>query len=343
MRERRTTRTPRALLSRAGASVAGIEATDPSPRECSAMAATRPAPGSADPGAPSAGQAGPPPHDGAVRRVRRFAWLAARHPVLREAYAIHLGYRGAGGGLIASGLSYSALFALIPTLALVAVGLFLFVDDPTLREDAIRVTVDAFPALKDVAAPAIDGAIRHAALGSFVALIGFAWAASGLYLNLTRAMELFFPGERVSGALARALGVVLVVMVIVGVLAAVFVAGFVSVAARALALDLEGLLAIANPLLTLALSAALTYGIYRLLPAAPPSAAAARLPAVLVGVAIGLLTLGYGLLSPWLVSGYQAFGVMASVFVALVWLRLVFIAIVYGAAMARHRDGAARA
>jgi hypothetical protein len=46
----------------------------------------------------------------------------------------------------------------------------------------------------------------------------------------------------------------------------------------------------------------------------------------------------YGLISPWLVSGYQAFGVMASVFVALVWLRVVFLAMVYGAAMTRYRD-----
>ena len=49
------------------------------------------------------------------------------------------------------------------------------------------------------------------------------------------------------------------------------------------------------------------------------------------------MTLFYGLLSPWLVSSFAAFGVMASVFVALVWLRIVFLAMAYGAAMASHR------
>ncbi len=62
------------------------------------------------------------------------------------------------------------------------------------------------------------------------------------------------------------------------------------------------------------------------------------MPAVLVGLAVGLLTLLYGLISPWLVSSFQALGAMASVFVALLWLRLVFMAILLGAAMARYRD-----
>jgi uncharacterized BrkB/YihY/UPF0761 family membrane protein len=263
-----------------------------------------------------------------------------RNTIVRQALGSHLVYRAAGGGLIASGLSYSAMFALIPTLALVAVGLFVLVDDATLRADAIKLAVGAFPALQDVAAPAIDGAIKHAAVGSVVALVGFAWAASGLYLNLTRAMELFFPGERVSGAVARVIGVILVVLIIVGVLLAVIVAGAVSVIADALAVDMEGLLAVVNPVLTLALTSGLTYGVYRVMPSAPPTPGSAWLPALLVGVAIGLLTLFYGILSPWLVSGFQVFGVMASVFVALVWLRLVFIAMTYGAAMARYRDQA---
>jgi len=50
------------------------------------------------------------------------------------------------------------------------------------------------------------------------------------------------------------------------------------------------------------------------------------------------MTLFYSFISPWLVSGFQAFGVMASVFVALIWLRVVFLAMIYGAAMARYRD-----
>ena len=175
-------------------------------------------------------------------------------------------------------------------------------------------------------------------MGGIIALIGFAWGASGLYLNLTRAMERFFPGERVSGALARVLGVLLVVLIIVGVLAAVIMAGVVTVIAEALKLDVEWILRVATVAATLALASGIVYAIYRVIPANPPEAWSARLPALLVGIAIALMTLLYSVLSPWLVSGFQMFGVAATVFVALVWLRVVFLAMVYGAAMARYRD-----
>ena len=269
---------------------------------------------------------------------RRLEKVAERYRILRAVLGTHAVYRDAGGALIASGLSYAALFALIPTLALVVAGVVFLVDDPELRADALEFVRSAVPALEDVARPAIDGAVRSAAIGSVIALVGFAWAASGLYLNLTRAMERFFPGERVSGALARVAGVILVVLVIVGVLAAVVVAGALSVVAQALGVDAEWLLALVSSVLTVALAAGITFGIYRVLPASPPSAVSARMPALLVGTAIGLMTLFYGLISPWLVSGFEMFGVMASVFVALVWLRVVFMAMIYGAAFARYRD-----
>ncbi len=133
------------------------------------------------------------------------------------------------------------------------------------------------------------------------------------------------------------------VLIIVGVLAAVFVAGVVTVVARALQLDSEWILTVASPMATLAIASGIVYGIYRGIPANPPTSHSARLPAIMVGVAIAAMTLLYGVISPWLVSGFQAFGVMASVFVALVWLRVVFLAMVHGAAMARYRDFVAAA
>ena len=222
-------------------------------------------------------------------------------------------------------------------------GLYILFDDPSARAQAIDAVNAAFPALEGLTSQAVEGARDVAAVGSIIAIIGFGWAASGLYLSLTRAMERFFPGERVSGALARVVGVLLVLLVIVGVVAAVFVAGVVTVVADALEFDAEWLLAILGGTVTLALATGLTYGIYRVMPSAPPAPGSARLPALLVGTAIGLMTLLYGLISPWLVSGFEAFGVAAAVFVALVWLRLGFMAMMYGAALASYRDHVALA
>lgn len=260
-------------------------------------------------------------------------------PLVRTALAVHTAYRDAGGTLIAGGLAYATLFALGPTLALVVGGLYLLIDDPEIRARAIELMADALPALEGIVGPSIEGATRSAAVSSIVAIGLVAWTASGLYLALTRAMERFFPGERTSSLVARAAGVVLVLVLIVGVLAAVLVAGLVTAMAQALRIDAEIAVAVVGAIATLAVATGLVYGIYRFIPAKPPSPGAARLPAALVGLAIGLMTLLYGVVSPWLVASYAAFGVLASVFVALLWLRITFIALVYGAAMARHRDG----
>ena len=124
---------------------------------------------------------------------------------------------------------------------------------------------------------------------------------------------------------------------------AVLVAGVVTVVARALELDSEWVLAVGGAVATFVVAGVIVYAIYRVIPSNPPSAPSARLPAALVGIAIALMTLLYGLLSPWLVSAFEAFGVAASLFVALLWLRLVFLAMVYGAAMARYGDYVAAA
>jgi uncharacterized BrkB/YihY/UPF0761 family membrane protein len=110
------------------------------------------------------------------------------------------------------------------------------------------------------------------------------------------------------------------------------------VVAEALQLDVEWVLAAGGALAALIVAGLIVYAVYRVIPSNPPSARSARLPAALVGMAVAGMTLLYSLLSPWLVSSFQAFGVAASIFAALLWLRLVFLAMVYGAAMARYRD-----
>jgi len=276
--------------------------------------------------------------EGTGRIKRMLLGYVLQVPLLEQAYGIHVIYRDVGGGLIVGGLAYGALFALIPSLVLVVAALSWLIDDPVLRADAIRLVGDAFPALADVADPALEGASQVAAVGSIVAIATFAWAASGLYVSLTRAMERFFPGARVGTVLARVSGVAVVILMVVGVLAGVLVGGVVSVVARSLGLDETWLLGLLGGLSALAVGTAIAYAVYRVIPADPPTARAAIVPALLVGIAIGSMTLLYSVISPWLVSGYQMYGVMASVFVALIWLRVVFLAMVYGAAMTRYRD-----
>lgn len=258
--------------------------------------------------------------------------------VVRRGVGIYAIHRAAGGNLIASGLSYATLFALLPTLALVVTGLTLLVRDPSIRADAIELMISAFPAFKDIAESAVDSAVTYAGFGSLIAIIGLGWAASGLYLNLTRGMERFFPGKRVSGVIARVLGVLLVVLIIAGVLMAVVASAMLSAITGALGIEADWIFGGAGAVVTLIVVSGVIYGIYRFMPAEPPVPASARLPALLVGLAVGVMTLSYEFLASWLTSDYHVYGLMASMFVALLWLRLIFIALTYGAAMARYRD-----
>ena len=77
----------------------------------------------------------------------------------------------------------------------------------------------------------------------------------------------------------------------------------------------------------------------------PPDGASLRqafLPALLVGVVIGLFTSLFGWLAPLLVREWLTLGVVGSVFIALIWFDLVFQALLYGAAFARLRRDARR-
>ncbi|HUR15733.1 MAG TPA: YhjD/YihY/BrkB family envelope integrity protein, partial [Candidatus Limnocylindrales bacterium] len=74
-----------------------------------------------------------------------------------------------------------------------------------------------------------------------------------------------------------------------------------------------------------------------LVPAKSPSLRAAVPPAIAAGVGIGLLTMLFSALTPWLIGGLLAFGVIATVFGALIWLSLSYQILLFGGAWARLR------
>jgi len=93
----------------------------------------------------------------------------------------------------------------------------------------------------------------------------------------------------------------------------------------------------AAPLITLAAMVLVVLAVYKLVPTAPPSLRAASWPAIVAGVAIGLLTNLFSVLAPLLIGGLSGFGVIATVFGALVWLNLSYQILLLGAAWARLR------
>jgi uncharacterized BrkB/YihY/UPF0761 family membrane protein len=77
---------------------------------------------------------------------------------------------------------------------------------------------------------------------------------------------------------------------------------------------------------------------YRALPAATPRWRSAVVPAVVVGIAIAILSQVFTVLVPRLVGVAALAGSLASAFIALAWLSFTFQALLYGAAWVRVNE-----
>ena len=77
--------------------------------------------------------------------------------------------------------------------------------------------------------------------------------------------------------------------------------------------------------------------IYRVVPNVRVPVAALLPPAVIVGLAISVLTQLFVFIAPRLVGSLAVFGSFAAMFAALAWLSLIFQALLMGAAWTRER------
>lgn len=271
------------------------------------------------------------------RRIRRL-------PPVRGLMSVMDAYNGAGGGLLASGLAFSALFAVVPGLLLLASVLVILVDDVATRTAVIDWVIERVPPLERVATEVVNNLANGARVGSIIGFIGFVWGASGFYLAIDGAVNRFFPAQRGRDPImGRIRGVIAVAVVVVAVLTAFATSAAISVAVKVLNITADGLLPIVSPLLAVGAAWLVCLACYLLVPVRPPHWRAALPPAIIAGTAIGLLTSLFGALSQLLVGGFTGLGVIASVFIALVWLNWLFQAVLLGAAYARARDVQLRA
>ena len=270
---------------------------------------------------------------GAVeRRVRRT-------PPVRVLMSVMDAYNAAGGGLLASGLAFSALFAVVPGLLLL-VSVLVIVGDEALRTSVIDWVIAQVPPLKDVAESVLDSVANSARVGSIIGFIGFVWGASGFYLAIDGAINRYFPAPRGRDpVMGRVRGVIATAVVVLAVLIAFVASAAISVLnSEVLNIRADGLLPLVSPLVAVGAAWLVCLACYLLLPVKPPHWRAALVPAIVAGTAIGLLTSLFGVLAPMLVGGFTSLGVIASVFIALVWLNWLFQALLLGAAYARQRD-----
>jgi membrane protein len=256
-------------------------------------------------------------------------------------------YGAAGGGLLAGGLTYSALFALLPSLLLLTGILGFVVDDPERRVAIVRGIGQVLPPLAGLVSASLQQITEDAAGFGTVGLIGLAWGASHFYGSLDDAFARIFHDAPRRGFLVRTVrGLLSVVLLVTVFIAALVLTGIASYLAEQTTSrfgdESKAFWQIAAPVLAGVVFVAATAAIYRLVPAQATPWRAVGPPAVVVGVALTLLTQLFSYVAPRLIGIGSVYVAFVAVFAAMVWLSTGFQILLVGAAWARDRMAAAR-
>ena len=242
----------------------------------------------------------------------------------------------AAAPLFAAALAFTTLFAVIPILLLIAGVLGWFIQDEVERSTLLAQLVSYFPPLADAMSTSLESVVRQRGALSLVGLAGLLWGASSYYAALDEVMRRIFAAEHVRGFISQRIRGVITVLVLVGLML-----GTVAMSSLFALLDervgAQGVIRLALPLAVLAVMVLVMLAVYTLVPASPPSVRAALPPAIAAGIGIGILTSIFSLLTPLLIGGLLAFGVIATIFGVLIWLSFSYQILLYGAAWARIR------
>ena len=261
-----------------------------------------------------------------------------QRPAVRRAQAVMAAANDAGGSLLAAGLAFRALFALLPALLLLAGLSGWFIVDAEARAQIVGQLVRRIPPLEGPLADALDRLVRERGAISIIGLVGSLWGASAFYGSLDEAMARVFPGGRTRGELERRVrGMVAVVALLAAAVGSILAGSAWSYAEGLLPASDAVIWRLVGPALSALFMIAGVLVVYRIVPTAPPGWRAALPPSIVAGIGLALLTNLFTLLAPRLVGGLAAFGVLAALFGALLWLDYGFQLLVTAGAWARLR------
>jgi membrane protein len=275
---------------------------------------------------------------GAVTRLVGRDRLALARRVLDR-------FGAADGGLLAAGVAYNAVLALIPIGLLATALAGLLLNDRASRADLIEAIGAFLPPLAGVIDDIVAGLSKASPSLSVVGLVLAAWGTSRLFAALESAiaqMDAGAPRRSLVRRTARRLGSIVVLATIV--LAAVVAAPTLAIAvemsdggpARPV---LDALLAILPPVLAAVALAA----VFRVVPLTRPGWRAIGLPAVVGAVVLVVLTRVFVFAAPRIFGANLVYGTLGALLVGLAWLDLAFTVVLLGAAWVRERTASAEA
>ena len=261
-------------------------------------------------------------------------------PRIGMAHAVYLRFSASSGPVLARGLAYVALFALVPALLVVLAVAAFFVSDPAVREEIVAIVAASFPPLGPVIEEALQSFSGIAATTGIIGLVLLIWSASSLVRALDGAFRVVFEdsGEGrtplrdvvavasvAGGTVAAAL--VLVLVTLPGPLGEIVGAPGQEIRSVGSLLAVTGIVALA----------------YRFVPRPRPGWRMLGLPALATGISIFLLTSLFAFLGPLLFGSAQLYGAFGALFLGLIWLGNVTQLLLLGAAWVAERDRRARA
>ena len=315
-----------------------------SPRPRHAIAAR---PGGSPPAGPLRGAGRltePPERGGPEGRFARARRLASAAPVVTVRRILDR-YGAAGGGLLAGGLAYAALFAIVPAILLVAGIAGILVQDPAARDDVASVIANVLPPLGDLIQAVLKSSAEQAAPVTIVGAVALVWGASRFVVAFQDCLARVMEEPKRRGLLAsNAAAFVAVIAMIAAVLSGALLAGlaaFLDAGATNGVLRIVGqalgLILAATPVLSMVVAMLL---VYRFAPVLRPPWQALLPPALVVGLGLTALGRVFVFLAPRLIGSAALLGALATAFAALAWLSLSFQLVLLGAAWVRDRENA---
>jgi membrane protein len=255
-------------------------------------------------------------------------------------------FGNASGGLLAGGLAYAALFAIVPAIFLVVGIAGAFLHDAATRQAIVDTIAGVMPPLRDVATVVLGQASLDPAPASIVGFVILLWGASRFAVAFQDAIGRVMGVDRKRGLLLENLAAVGAVLLVIGaLLLGTVVAGLTAFLAAGQAVGLVAVVDAGAALVLGLLPILATVGavilVYRLVPLAAPRWRSLAVPAVIAGLALTLFARVFVFVAPRLIGAAALLGALASVFAALAWLQLSFQALLIGAAWTADREARA--
>lgn len=260
-------------------------------------------------------------------------------PRIAMANAVYTRFASSSGPILARGMAFVALFAVVPAVIVILSIVGVFVSDPAVRAEIVEILTAQIPSMAPVLDEALASFSGVAPVTGFVGLALLVWSASSLVRAIDGAFRIIFRDSGEGRTPIR--DVVSVLAVAAGAFAAAVILILVT-----LPDFMNEVLGLPGRLVRAVTSLAGVIGLLALMfafvPRPRPALRALWLPAVLTGLTIFLLSELFVFLGPLLFGSAELYGAFGALLLGLVWLGNVTQIILLGAAWVAERDHRAR-